>query len=310
MKALHKLLVIFIIPLLLWGCEDVIYPALPEAEPVLIIDAWLNNKPDTQIIKIKQSLPYFESQELPGIRGAEVRVTDSNGKTYVFVESELGKGDYYWDPISEGELFGEAGLSYTLAVTIGDEVYHSFTAMNDVPAIDSINFRFEPGNDFFPDSYFAAFYADDLIGPGDTYWIRAYKNGTFLNKPGEINLAYDAGFSAGSLVDGITFIQPIRDGINPFDVDDNEDFISPYSPGDSVYVEIHSISNKAYVFLTELIIQTDRPGGFAELFAQPLSNVPTNIEPVSSASKAVGFFNVAAVSSKGRRLDPENLPME
>ena len=63
--------------------------------------------------------------------------------------------------------------------------------------IDSITFRFEKGNSFFPDSYFGQLYARDFTGPGDTYWIKTWKNGTFLNKPNEINIAYDAGFSAG-----------------------------------------------------------------------------------------------------------------
>jgi hypothetical protein len=77
-----------------------------------------------------------------------------------------------------------------------------------------------------------------------------------------------------------------------------------------LYVEIHSISNDAFFFLTELALQTDRPGGFAELFAQPLSNVPSNVINTTGNEKVVGFFNVAAVTSAGRRLDPDNLPTE
>lgn len=311
MKAIIYLITILLLTAILWSCEDVIYPDLPEAEPVIVIDAWLNDKPDTQVIKVRETLPYFQAEELPGIRGASVSVTDNEGKIYTFVESETIDGNYVWSPDVTDSTFGHPGRNYTLTVAIGETIYHSFTTMNEVPEIDSISFRFEEGNSFFPDAYFASFYAVDLQGPGDTYWIRAYKNGQFLNKPGEINIAYDAGFSAGSLVDGITFIQPIRDGINPFDTDDNDEVISPYSPGDSVYVEIHSISNEAYVFLNELVIQTDRPGGFAELFAQPLSNIPTNIINASDKEgKVVGFFNISAVSSMGKRLDPENLPTE
>lgn len=308
MIKLYKLLFLIIAVFALWGCEDVIYPELPEAEAVVVIDAWLDNRQDTQVIRVNQSLPYFEAEELPGIRGANVTVTDSEDRIYQFIESEVEAGMYYWDPVTEGETFGEVGRDYILSVVIGGAVYQSTTTMNAVPEIDSISYRFEEGNDFFPDSYFASFYARDLAGPGDTYWIKAWKNGTYLNKPSEVNVAYDAGFSAGSLVDGIIFIQPIRDGINPLDTDDNDQFLSPYSPGDSVYVELHSISNQAYLFLNELVIQTDRPGGFAELFAQPLSNVPTNIVNTNGDKDVVGFFNVAAVSAAGKRLDPDNLP--
>jgi len=63
--------------------------------------------------------------------------------------------------------------------------------------------------------------------------------------------------------------------------------------------------------LNEVAIQTNRPGGFAELFAQPLANVSSNIlvaDESSETTKAIGFFNVSAVSSEGRKLDPNDLP--
>jgi len=306
----HVIIPLVLLIAILLACEDVIYPELPQADPVTVIDAWINNKPEMQLIKVKMSLPYFQAQVLPGVQGADVSISDSNGKTYQFIESETIAGEYFWEPDDQDSVFGEIGQTYTLTVTVGETVYNSFTTMNRVPDIDSINFRFEEGNSFFPDSYFAGVYAIDLLGPGDTYWIRSYKNGEFLNKPSEINIAFDAGFTSGSVVDGITFIQPIRDGVNPFDQDENDNFLSPYEPGDSLYVEIHSISNEAFLFLNELAIQTDRPGGFAELFALPLSNVPTNLNNTTSDDPVVGFFNIAAVSSAGRRLDPENLPTE
>ena len=84
-----------------------------------------------------------------------------------------------------------------------------------------------------------------------------------------------------------------------------------YEPGDSVYVELHSINYDSYVFLNEVAIQTNRPGGFAELFAQPLANVSSNIKMVNESSqvtKVIGFFNISAVSSLGKQLDPNNLP--
>ena len=51
-----------------------------------------------------------------------------------------------------------------------------------------------------------------------------------------------------------------------------------------------------------MAFQTDRPGGFAELFATPLSNVVTNIIPSNENEEVVGFFNVSAVSGNGKKL--------
>ena len=63
-------------------------------------------------------------------------------------------------------------------------------------------------------------------------------------------------------------------------------------------------TNSAFDFLSQISIQTNRPGGFGELFAQPLANVPTNLRPTAANPNArvVGFFNVAAVSGNGKRL--------
>ena len=56
-------------------------------------------------------------------------------------------------------------------------------------------------------------------------------------------------------------------------------------------------------------IQTDRQGGFAELFAVPLSNIATNITNTdTNGDKALGFFCVSAVSRGGKRLDADDLP--
>lgn len=303
--------ILFLLPIFLAACEDRIFPELPDGPPALVVDAWINNKAETQTIRITRTLPYFQTSSPAGLSGASVRITDDLGTSYDFTEQE-SPGVYQWSPEPDAGGFGDIGRNYTLVVQIGENIYEASSSMNRVPEIDSINFRFEKGNSFFPDSYFAGVFARDLPGAGDTYWIRSYKNGVFLNQPSEINIVFDAGFSQGGNIDGITFIQPIRDAISPIDQDEDGNFLSPFSPGDSVYVEIHSISNEAFTFLTEVRIQTDRPGGFAELFAVPLSNVPSNVvkRNPQDSYEVIGFFNVSAVSSMGRRLDPENLPVE
>ena len=311
MKSLYKILTLLFLATLAWSCEDKIDVKLPESDPVVVIDAWLNNKAETQTIKVLRTIPYFDNEFLPGLNNAIVRVEDlTENTTYTFEKTEED-GTFEWEPTVDKPTFGNIGNDYRLVVQLGSSIYEAFSSMNRVPPIDSITYRFEEGNSFFPDSYFAQFYATDPVGPGDAYWIKAWKNGTYLNKPSEINISFDAGGSPGAVVDGIPFIQPIRDGINPFDQDENDDFLPPYLPGDSVFVELLSINYDSYVFLNEVAIQTNRPGGFAELFAQPLANVSSNIQIVDESAddtEAIGFFNVSAVSSGGKRLDPDDLP--
>lgn len=283
------------------SCEDDISSEveLGENPSLMVIDAWITNQPTPQIIRLSASQPYFDNSGLLGVSGAEVVIIEETGKQYLFEEGE--NGAYIWTPAA-GETFGAVGQSYALAITHNGVTYGSATTMNRVPPIDSISFREEEDNAFFEGGFFAEFWSRDPAGEGDTYWIKTWKNGAYLSDPDQINIAFDAGFSQGGAVDGLIFIPPIRDAINPFEDEDGV-FISPYNPGDSIYVELHSISNEAFFFLNEVRLQTDRPGGFAELFATPLSNVPTNIFTEEEGTEVLGFFTVSSVSALGRRFE-------
>jgi hypothetical protein len=284
----------------LFSCENVIYPDLPQVKPVLVIDAWINNKPETQKIRITESSPYFDAGPYNGISGASVIITGTDSLRYQFIESDR-PGEYIWQPDTLTHVFGKIGTGYMLSVAIGEDIYTSASILGAVPLIDSISFKYQKATQFMPETYSGEFFSTDLPGPGNCYWIKAYKNGQILNKPAEINIAYDAGFSAGSNVDGIPFIQPIRQKINAMDQDSNGNTLPSFLPGDSVYVEIYSITYLAFTFLTEVSVQTNRPGGFGELFSQPLSNVSTNIISENPLKTAIGFFNVSAVSGLGKR---------
>jgi Domain of unknown function (DUF4249) len=283
------------------SCDTVIHPTLQSATPVYIVDAFINNKPDTQVIRVTYSQPYFEETVPPGVSGASVVVTDNDANLYTFAENPKEKGAYIWVPSTTP--LGRVGNHYMLVIKINNENLLAQSTMGRVPPIDSITFQANDRNDGTKEFYRAQFWAVDLRGPGDTYWIKTYKNGMLLNKPEDLNLAYDAAFSKGSNFDGYTFIQPIRNGINPNDTDANDKRLSPYSLGDSVYVEIHSLNEATFDFLNQVAVQTNRPGGFSELFARPLANVSTNIfNENAKGTNVQGFFNVGSVSGMGKKF--------
>ncbi len=279
------------------SCTDVIQVDLPDGETLLVVDAWVNNIDQLQIIKLTYTVPYFDITTPPAT-GAMVTIIDNNNVVYVFVE-EGTSGEYIWQDTST--VFGTIGDSYELTITIDGGVYKSSSTMNRVPDIDSFSYEvYEP---FFnlelkEEGWEAQFHATDFDGVGDTYWIKAFKNDLYLNKPQELSYAYDAGFSGGSEIDGIPFIEPLRASINRIpDLEENGDDTAeypPYDSGDKIKVELHSMTNSAYEFLNETRNQLTL--GDNTIFAPPLVNVPSNIEMVSGSIKAVGCFNVAAVS--------------
>ena len=290
--------------LILISCEDIITPELPTNDPILVVDAWLNNLNEQQKIILSSTQDYLDSTSSPSVSGAIVQVSDDQGNVFDFIESV--PGEYVWQPTILKNNLGDVGSSYTLNIQYDGKEIIAQSTMNRTSTIDSINFvrgQFPEG------SYYAEFWSREEVGIGDAYWIKSYVNGIYQNGLDDIITCIDAGASSeGAVIDGIPFIPPIRRGITRFETDDDGDFISPFNEGDSLYVEIHSVTYEAFDFLNKTSIQINRPGGFGELFAVSLSNVPTNLQVVNdNRFPVVGFFNISAVHGMGNTLDDEEL---
>lgn len=305
-KCLVPVLVLIVVSLLTVSCDDLINVDSGSSDPVLNIDAWVNDKPEVQTIYLTMTQDYFDNENLPPeASGATVKIVDDQNQEYEFLEDpDSDDGAYRWYPSSSTEQLVERGRSYTLYVIYNNETFQASCKAGRVPAVDSVTMEFEEGEGFIDDMYRAQFWATDPAGKGDTYWIKSYKNGTLLNKTSEINIAYDAGMSSANGFDGVTFISVIRGGINARDVDEDDRPESPFEPGDSVYVEIHSLTEASFNYMNEVITQTDRAGGLGELFTStPLANVSTNVVNLDgNGSPVVGFFNTATTSGYGKIL--------
>ena len=286
------------------SCEDIITPNLPTNDPILVVDAWVNNLNQSQKIFLSTTQDYLDSTSSPSVSGAVVKVSDDLGNVFDFLESDAG--EYVWQPDSKHKNLGVVGTSYLLSIAHGGEEFIAHSSMNRTSTIDSVNFV---SGQFPEGSYYAEFWSREESGVGDAYWIKSYKNGIYQNGLGDIITCIDAGASSeGAVIDGIPFIPPVRRGITRFETDDDGNFISPFDKGDSLYVEIHSVSFEAFDFLNKTAIQINRPGGFSELFAVSLSNVPTNISAVNNQNfPLVGFFNVSSVHGLGNTLDDEEI---
>lgn len=285
----------------LTACEDVIDIKLDKGTVQLTVDAWLTNKPGAQTIRLTQTAPYFSNKFNPPATGAEVVVSTDNGNTLFRFTDENNDGNYRWTPTKDEAHFGEIGKTYLLSVRYRDETFVSAAQMKRTAKIDSLRFIDKDKSDGIEIE--GELFAKDPKGEGDCYWIKTHKNGHFLDKPAEINLAYDAGTTPGENIDGMLFIPPVRTGINPVPDDVDEEFISNelfWEFDDSVVVEVHSIGLEAFYFLQQAQRQMTNGG----MFAEPSANVSTNIKNANSKSKvkAVGFFSVSAVSSVGKKL--------
>ena len=274
-----------------FSCEDAIDVELAEVDAQFVVDAWLHDMDDRiPEVRIGLSQPFVDSSFQESLENAIVTITNGDNTTYSLVYSSISQS--YQLTSEDLLLWREEPIGQTFALNIDiDGVM--LTAQNEklrVPEIDSILQELRTDDPFVDDGIFCNFFATDLEGVGDTYWVRTFKNGDYLNKPAEINITFDAGFSPGGEVDNLVFIQPIQELNNPVD----ENFAPiPYLPGDSIRVELHSISNSAFFFME--VLRDQLLNSSNGIFAEPLANTNGNISS-SDGTEVLGFFNVSSVS--------------
>ena len=293
MKKIFFILIILFISVSIFSCTDVIEIDVKDGVSQLSVDALINNKPETQSIKLTLTQGYFDNTAIKPALGATVIVFDEDSLAYQFIDL---KKDGIYTYNAKNKPLSKIGKQYVLYVNYGGEEFISVSKLNRVPKIDSIayeadKFPIKPENG--PQEGFQPqFYANDFVGEGDCYWIKSAKNKKYFSKANQITVAYDAGFSAGSKTDGLLFILPIRGSVGGREL---------FSDKDTLNVDVYSITQEQFYYL-QFVSQVSQEGS---LFSTPLSNIPTNIinRNSNSTKKAVGFFGISAVSSMEAIID-------
>jgi len=292
MKNIHNLVLISLLSVIIFSCTDVIDISVKEGVSQLSVDALLNNKAETQTIKLTLTQGYFDNSAIKPALGASVFVFDQDSVSYEFKDLKKD-GTYIYD--AKNKPLNKIGKQYALYVNYDGVEFVSVSKLNRVPKIDSINYEVnklpvKPANG--PQEGFQPqFYAKDFEGEGDCYWIKSAKNKKYFSKATEIQVAYDAGFSPGSKTDGLLFILPIRTSVGR----------ELYLDKDTLKVDVYSITQEQFFYL-QFVQQVSQDGN---LFSTPLANIPTNVvnRNLKSTKKAIGFFGISAVSSMETIID-------
>ncbi|HEY1039124.1 MAG TPA: DUF4249 domain-containing protein [Bacteroidia bacterium] len=288
MKTIKYFGLLVITLITLSSCEKVIQVDVPEGETLLVIDAWVNDLPGTQTVRLTTTAPVFDGNRTPAANGAIVQLKDlNNGKTYSFIESS-NTGNYEFTPSVTDSLAVE-GHIYQLNVFWKGNSYYATSLLNRTTSVDTVGFdEYKEFGTNEVKGYFVWLFGRDQAGPvRDYYWVKSYKNGTLFNKPSVINISEDAG--GGESTDGLCFIPPTA----YFSVMTTEDVLKE---NDVYTVEVHSLNKDSYEYLVQL--RTQITNSQAGLFATTPENLRTNIKPVSTAPRALGWFNMAKTSRK------------
>jgi hypothetical protein len=290
MKTIFKFLLLSSSLVLLNSCQDVVQIKLDEGSKLYVIDAFVNNLPGKQTIRVVTNDSYFSNREAPPVPDASIILKDlTSDKQFAFTYS--GNGNYEYNVVSPDTL-AKIGHQYELNVTLDGVTYTSLATQKRTATIDSISAEYNDGSGggFGPPQkpyYLCGLWAKDKVDNNtDYYWVKTFRNDTLFSGPSDINICIDGtgGPVTSTDLDSVYFT-PTATFLG----------FKHYQSGNSCKVEIHSISHDTYFFFVQAQAQINNGG----LFATTPENVRTNIvTPSGSKTKAVGWFNMATVVSK------------
>ncbi len=276
------------------SCEDIIEVSVEQKQKKVVVDAFIDNRHITQSIRLTESIPYFNIPGTePPLTTATVALIDTtgggiSGPPIIFKHDSMGY--YRWTPNPDTGDTLKIGHSYALLIVEGSDTIIGAATLNPtVSRIDSLRTVPVKGNGppFIDTGRYCEIFAYDLPGFNNFYWIKTFRNDTFINEMNKLNTAQDMGNNSNGQ-DGDLFIYPVR-------FSELNQFLRPYRDGEKVRVEIHSISQFAFYWF-RLIVNQSNNGG---LFATPPVNIQSNLIMFNRNSKRgiAGVFNIAAVNS-------------
>jgi hypothetical protein len=249
------------------ACEDVIDVAVPEGQPLLVVEGAVTDQPGPYVVKLTRTLPYFQNQALPPVPGAVLTLRDEQGQVETL--REQAPGTY-----ATSAFQGRIGGRYWLRIQAEGEEYEAETEIRRTPPIDSIRAEYREEKGFDEAGYYLLYYGPELPGLGDYYRFKVFRNGRLLNRPEDLFVRSD------ELVDGRY--------IGAFELNNNQGEEETFARGDRVRVELNSVPRDYYFFLNEIVTQLNNTG----LFAAPPANVRTNVRNLRAPAgrPAAGYF--------------------
>jgi len=242
------------------ACEDVIEVDLESSSKRLVIDAEILWKKQTegniQEIKISRLTNYYDTETIK-VSEANVQIQNSLGDIFIFQETEE-PGTYKCS-----NFLPQLNETYTLEVSIDDEIYTGTETLIPVPDITRIEQDNEGG--FLGDEVEVSFFYSD---PADetNFYLTDFRT-SFLPIP-EYNLTNDDFYNGNEIKDSFS----------------DEDLTS----GDNLEITFRGISEPFYNYMN-LILET-RSGN---PFSTPPANIRGNIiNQTQPENYALGYFRL------------------
>jgi hypothetical protein len=336
MKKIHKINVLVVLVLsMLSACVEKIDIDAGKGESQYVVEGTIvydpldPNKLIKDTIKITRSIGYLESGQVPTVNNATVLVIDSSSSPAVLdLCVNAGNGKYVPTqivPKPSGRYFlvirfaeGDTVVSYS---EIKRPCYFPKDSLYTILLNDESLGRNGPGGPLKSGWGYVEMRILDSAGLGDSYrlkyWVKrnptplnpyyvksgSFNGWTFLNQVNNLVTASESTSGDNSpnalLPQQAVLNFPVQRSINTVNRNFDDDDLAtraPYYPGDSIRVEVYSITRENLFFYVRLKTELTNGtgGGFSGLFATPVTNVPSNIFAYGNSKiKVLGWFGAA-----------------
>lgn len=253
------------------SCTDVIEVDVPEAPPRLTIEASLDWQQGTsgndQTILLSTSTPYFAEQKIAPVLGASVRVTnEDSGAEFVFEDQNNGQ-------YTISNFIPVIGDTYSLEVVYNGERYTATETLVPVSDIVDVYQSTEDGED--EDALEVNVTFQDPLGVENYYFLR-FKS--------DADLFPELYYIKDEFIDGNEFT------IYYEKIEDEDDAIKEFQPGETVDIAFYGISKQYHDYLRLLVDQYENSGSPFSPTPVPLVGNCVNIDNPNTI--AYGYFRV------------------
>lgn len=263
--------------LLMISCEEIMDVDIAgNAEKKLAVEANLTSDTMAHRVVLSFTGDYFEFPEQEMATGATVTISDG---TTIFPLHEASAGVY----LTDSTVAGVDGKTYTLHIRLSDNrEYSASEQIRTCAGIDSIRQSLNYNSFIGGYGWDVLFYAREPEPAGDFYLYMLRIDGKlYTDTITEVSFASDE-FVNGNYVRDYPVLRIRESDIAP--------------EGSDVTLEMYSVSQTYYTFLSALMIETVWRGS---PWDGPPANVPGNI-----SNGAKGYFRASAVKRVTRRFYP------
>ncbi|MFK7954434.1 MAG: DUF4249 domain-containing protein [Ekhidna sp.] len=268
-------LLMVIVFLFTMSCEKVVIIELPPAQNLLVVEGWVTDIESTQSVRLIKSNGFLEEKPVEPITDANIRVERRNGGFQLYDHDSDG---YYR---SQDPYAGNADLEYRIVITLAndDQIRSDWDKMPQKTNIEFTSIRSFQENDPINQGqqitlYYPKVIAIDSAGISNFYrWV--FFRGSQPYSTTESIVLQDDRFFDGNLIP------------NTFDEFN-------YTREDSMIVNLHSISNRSFEFLTLLKSQIATLGTSSITIP---ATVDGNFSNSNEDDRVLGYFGTAAISS-------------